>query len=134
MRNRPLSCSQRAAARNHCNRSRSPSDAATRIALTVLSRLFDWRDALAVVSPATLIRWHRAGWRLLWRWKSRPGRPPIPLELRKLIRRMAIENPTWGEEGIANELTRVRQLHDRGTKLGAWDGTAFSRTEREPML
>jgi len=50
-------------------------DAATRIALTVLSRLFDWRDALAVVSPATLIRWHRAGWRLFWRMKSRPGRP-----------------------------------------------------------
>jgi hypothetical protein len=46
----------------------------------------------------------RAGWRLLWRWKSRPGRPPIPLELRQLIRRMAIENPLWGEERIANEL------------------------------
>jgi hypothetical protein len=53
-------------------------DAATRIGLTFLSRLFDWRDALTVVSPATLIRWHRAGWRLFWRMKSRPGRPPIP--------------------------------------------------------
>jgi putative transposase len=79
-------------------------DAATRIALTVLSRLFDWRDALAVVSPATLIRWHRAGWRLFWRMRSRPGRPPIPPELQALIRRIANENPSWGEERIANEL------------------------------
>jgi Homeodomain-like domain len=79
-------------------------DAATRIALTVLSRLFDWRDALAVVSPATLIRWHRAGWRLFWRMRSRPGRPPIPPELQALIRPIANENPSWGEERIANEL------------------------------
>jgi putative transposase len=71
--------------------------------LTLLSRLFDWRDALAVVSPATLIRWHRAGWRLFWRMKSRPGRPSIPPELQALIRQMASENP-WGEERIANEL------------------------------
>jgi len=70
----------------------------------MLSRLFDWRDALVVVRPETLIRWHRAGWRLFWRIKSRPGRPPIPLELRQLIRRMATENPLWGEERIANEL------------------------------
>src|SRR5712672_4523141 len=79
-------------------------DAATRIALTVLSRLFDWRDALAVVSPVTLICWHRAGWRLFWRMRSRPGRPPIPPELQALIRRIANENPSWGEERIANEL------------------------------
>jgi len=79
-------------------------DAATRVSLAVLSRLFDWRDALVVVRPETLIRWHRAGWRLFWRIKSRPGRPPIPLELRRLIRRMATENPIWGEERIANEL------------------------------
>ncbi len=79
-------------------------DAATRVSLALLSRLFDWRDALVVVRPETLIRWHRAGWRLFWRIKSRPGRPPIPLELRQLIRRMASENPLWGEERIANEL------------------------------
>jgi transposase InsO family protein len=79
-------------------------DAATRVSLALLSRLFDWRDALAVVRPETLIRWHRAGWRLFWRCKSRPGRPPIPLALRQLIRRMATENPLWGEERIANEL------------------------------
>jgi putative transposase len=79
-------------------------DAATRISLALLARLFDWRGALAVVQPATMIRWHRAGWRLLWRMKSRPGRPPIPMELRELIRRMARENVLWGEERIANEL------------------------------
>jgi putative transposase len=79
-------------------------DAAARVSLASLSRLFDWRDALVVVRPETLIRWHRAGWRLFWRIKSRPGRPPIPLELRQLIRRMATDNPIWGEERIANEL------------------------------
>ena len=79
-------------------------DAATRVSLTVLSRLFDWRHALVVVRPETLVRWHRAGWRLFWRWKCRSGRPPIPLELRQLIRRMANDNPLWGEERIANEL------------------------------
>jgi len=79
-------------------------DPATRIALVVLSRLCDWRSALVIVQPATLIRWHRMGFRLFWRWKSRPGRPKIPLELRSLIRRMAVDNPRWGEERIANEL------------------------------
>jgi putative transposase len=67
-------------------------DAATRMSLIFLSRLLDWRGARVVVRPETLIRWHRAGWRLLWRWKCRPGRPPIPLERRRLIRRMAREN------------------------------------------
>jgi putative transposase len=80
-----------------------PVDAATRVSLAVLARLFDWRSALVVVQPATMIRWHRAGWRLLWRLKSRVGRPPIPKELRELIRRMARENVLWGEERIASE-------------------------------
>jgi putative transposase len=79
-------------------------DAATRASLALLSRLCDWRSCLIVVRPETVVRWHRAGWRLLWRYRSRPGRPPIPLELRRLIRRMAVENPLWGEERIANEL------------------------------
>jgi transposase InsO family protein len=79
-------------------------DAATRASPAWLSRLCDWRSCLVVVRPETVLRWHRAGWRLFWRGKSRPGRPPIPLELRQLIRRMATENPLWGEERIANEL------------------------------
>jgi putative transposase len=53
-------------------------DTAIRIALVLLSRLFSWRDALVVVKPQTLVRWHRQCFRLFWRWKSRPGRPPIP--------------------------------------------------------
>jgi len=79
-------------------------DAATRVSLAVLTRLFYWRNAVVIVKPATIVRWHRAGWRLFWRMKSRPGRPPIPGELRLLIRRMGQENPLWGEERIANEL------------------------------
>jgi putative transposase len=79
-------------------------DPVTRISLALLSRFFDWRGALVAVRPETLVRWHRAGWRLFWRLRSRPGRPPIPKPLRALIRRMGSENPTWGEERIANEL------------------------------
>jgi transposase InsO family protein len=75
-----------------------------RLAFIYLARWFDWRQALAVVLPATLIRWHRHGFRLFWRWKSTPGRPPIPAELQALIRRLACDNPSWGEERIANEL------------------------------
>jgi putative transposase len=77
---------------------------ATRMTLAWLARWFDWRHALVLVQPATLIRWHRQGFRLLWRWKSKCGRPPISADLRALIRRMARDNPTWGEERIANEL------------------------------
>ena len=79
-------------------------DFVTRVSLALLTRLFDWRNAVVIVRPATIIRWHRAAWRVYWRWKCRPGRPPIPAELRMLIRRMACENPVWGEERIANEL------------------------------
>jgi hypothetical protein len=78
-------------------------DAVTRISLALLSRLFNWRGALVVVRPETMLRWHRAGWKLFWRRKSRPGRPSISLEIRAMIRRMANESPAWGEERIANE-------------------------------
>jgi putative transposase len=77
---------------------------ATRIALIWLAHWFDWRQAVAVVQPATFIRWHRQGFPRFWRWKSTRGRPPILEELRALIRRMACDNPSWGEERIANEL------------------------------
>ncbi len=79
-------------------------DHVTRVSLALFSRLFDWRDAVVNVRPATIIRWHRMGWRSFWRRKCRAGRLPIPLELRSLSRRMAAENPLWGEERIANEL------------------------------
>ncbi len=77
---------------------------ATRLTLVWLAHWFDWRRALVIVQPATLIRWHRQGFRMFWRWTSRRGRPPIPSTLQALIRQMARENPTWGEERIANEL------------------------------
>jgi putative transposase len=77
---------------------------ATRIAMVWLARWFDWRQALRVVQPETFTRWHKQGFRLFWRWTSGAGRPPIPDELQALIRQMARENPTWGQERIANEL------------------------------
>ena len=79
-------------------------DSVTRISLALLTRLFDWRNAIVIVRSKTIICWHRAGWRLFWRFKCKRGRPPIPAELRMLIRKMASENPVWGEERIANEL------------------------------
>ena len=79
-------------------------DHAARASLSVFSRLFDLKEAVVVVRPATIIRWHRLGWRIFWGWKSRAGRPRIPAELQSLIRQMATENPLWGEERIANEL------------------------------
>jgi len=63
---------------------------ATRLVLVLLARVFPWRDALVLVQPATLIRWHRQAVRLVWRWRSRSrGRSRIPADLRQLIRTMA---------------------------------------------
>src|SRR4051794_17669127 len=60
---------------------------------------------LMIIRPETLVRWHRAGFRRHWRWKSRRrGRPPIDMELRVSIRRMSIENPLWGAPRIHGEL------------------------------
>ena len=80
-----------------------PADNPTRLT-PVLSRRFGWCDALTVVGPRTFITWHRKGFRLFWHWKSEAGRRPIPVALQHLIRKMARENPSWGEERIANEL------------------------------
>ena len=77
---------------------------ATRLAMVWLSHCFDWRSVLRIVQPKTFIGWHRRGFRLFWRWKSKPGRPTLPNDLRALIRRMALDNPTWGQERIADEL------------------------------
>ncbi len=81
------------------------ADDATRIALVALSLLVPWRSLLTIVTPDTLIRWHRKGFRLFWKWKSKAlGRRPIPADLRQLIAEMATANRTWGEERIAAEL------------------------------
>jgi putative transposase len=74
-------------------------DSVTRISLALLTRLFEWQNAVVIVRPKTIIRWHRAGWRLFWRFKCKLGRPPIPAELRALIRRMAAENPCGAKSG-----------------------------------
>jgi len=71
-----------------------------------------WSDVLVFVKPETVIRWHRAGFRLYWSWRShrgrrRPGRPPIDHEVRALIRKMAKDNPTWGAPRIHGELGRL---------------------------
>jgi putative transposase len=66
-----------------------------------------WRSSLVIVQPATVLAWHRQGFQLYWRWRSRAsrvGRPPLDTELRDLIRRMARENPTWGRRRIQAEL------------------------------
>ena len=64
---------------------------------------------LTIIRPETQVRWHRAGFRCYWRWKSRPqgGRPQIDTELRALIRRMSVENPLWGAPRIHGELLKL---------------------------
>ena len=80
--------------------------ASTRLSMIALARFFDWREALVIVKPETFIGWHRTAFRAFWRWKSRkPGRPPLPKDLRELVREMAAANPAWGEERIADELS-----------------------------
>ena len=72
-----------------------------------LARLWSgWRQVLLLVQPETVLRWHRLGFRLYWRWKSpaRVGRPPVETELRQLIRRLARDNPLWGNRRIRDEL------------------------------
>jgi len=69
-----------------------------------------WREALAIVEPATVIRWHREGFRRFWRRRSRPGRPGRPAldrELVNLIRRTSQANVTWGAPRIRNELAAL---------------------------
>jgi transposase InsO family protein len=73
----------------------------------ILSQIWTgWRSAIVIVQPDTVVRWHRTGFRLFWRWKSRAkrGRPKVDAEIRKLIRRMSNENPLWGTPRIQAEL------------------------------
>ena len=70
----------------------------------------DWRSALAIVQPETVLAWRRAGFRLFWTWKVRqgqPGRPRISREFRALIQRMCRENPGWGAPRIHGELLKL---------------------------
>ena len=77
----------------------------------VLARVWkEWQSALAMVQPATVIAWHRKGFRLYWAWKIRrgkAGRPAVAREVRDLIRRMSRENPLWGAPHIHGELLKL---------------------------
>jgi len=82
-------------------RSRPPLNSVDRLFWTTLRRIWSrWADVLLIVKPETVVGWHRAGFRLYWRWRSRPrgGRPKISDEVRGLIRRLAEENPDWGAQ------------------------------------
>jgi hypothetical protein len=84
---------------------------ADRALWVILSRICrDWRRHLVVVQPDTVIRWHRLGWRLYWRQKSRArrvGRPIAEPEVRTLIRRLSQQNPLWGAPRIHDELLKL---------------------------
>ena len=77
----------------------------------VLSRFWSgWQEALILVKPDTVVRWHRKGFKLFWRCNSRrrwPGRPPISPDVRDLILKMAEANPLWGEPRIQGELLKL---------------------------
>ncbi len=120
-----------------------------RLVFVLLSRAFAWRDALVVVRPETLIRGHRKGFRLFWRWKSkRRGWPPLPMEIQRLIVQMAELNVTWGEERIAAELLlklgvrvsprtiRRYMPHDAGTgnRLHSQQWASFVRNHAKAIV
>ena len=90
-----------------------------RIFLVWLSKVFSrWKEALVVVRPETVIGWHRLGFKLYWRWKSRRGgRPCIDWSLIKLIRRMHKENPTWSPQRIQGELAKLGLTVSENTVL-----------------
>ena len=91
-------------------RSKPKLSVADRLLFVWLYRLFpSVLNAVAIVQPETVIRWHRAGFRLYWRWKSRSrgGRPRVPLEIRRLIRGMSLANRLWGAPRIHGELLKL---------------------------
>jgi transposase InsO family protein len=109
-----------------------------RVFWVLLSRFWDgWRESLAVVKPATVLAWHRKGFKFLWRWKSRnrgSGRPRISGEVRKLIVEMAEMNAGWGAPRIHGELIKLgievseitvsRYMPKRPPPLGSRQGWA----------
>ena len=99
-------------------RPRQATDA-TRLTMVLAARLFDWKEALISVRPETFTGWHRRGFELFWRWKSRPiGRPRIPKDLRLLILTMARGNPTWG--CFRHQLLLGRQTHSPSSHADGW--------------
>jgi hypothetical protein len=98
----------------------------------VFAGLYRWKhgilDVLTIIKPETLIRWHRAGFRRYWRWKSRPqgGRLKIKLEVRKLIREMNAANPLWGAPRIHGELLKL------GINVGQTTAAEYMARGRRP--
>jgi transposase InsO family protein len=89
----------------------------------------DWRSALVIVKPETVIAWHRKGFRLFWTWKVRhgqPGRPPVPQDLRDLIRKISRENPLWGAPRIHGELLKL------GIDIGETSVSKYLVRHRKP--
>ena len=102
--------------------------------LWVLTRRFyaGWREHLAFVTPDTVVRWHRQGWRLFWRWKSRSrgGRPHLSPEVRDLITTMSHENRLWGTERIRGELLKLGiVVSNRSIRRYRWRGPARSSSQ-----
>ncbi len=100
-----------------------------RILWVWLSRLWaDWRSALLIVKPETVIAWHRKGFRLYWTWKCRhrKGRPVVSTEIRELIRTMSIANPRWGAPRIHGELLKL------GIKLSEATVAKYMARRRRP--
>src|SRR5271167_3132253 len=101
-----------------------------RLLWVLLSRIWsDWRSALVIVQPETVIAWHRAGFRLFWTWKVRrgqPGRPLISREVRDLIRKMCRENPGWGAPRIHGELLKL------GIDIGESSVSKYMVRSRKP--
>ena len=104
-------CATKSACFRRSARKRPKLTPVDRLLWVCLSRIWrDWRSALAIVKPETVIAWHRAGFRLFWTWKVRhgqPGRPVISREVRDLIRKMCRENPGWGAPRIHGELLKL---------------------------
>jgi transposase InsO family protein len=108
---------------------RPPFISIDRLILGGVCRLFPKSyDALAIVRPDTVIRWHHAGFRLYWRWKSRRrcGRPTVSLEVRRLIREMSVANPLWGAPRIHGELLKL------GVDVGQTSVAKYMARRRAP--
>jgi len=129
-------------------RPRPPLNSVDRLFWTTLRRIWSrWADVLVIVKPETVVGWHRAGFRLYWRWRSRPrgGRAKITDEVRGLIRRLAEENPDWGAPKIHGELQKLgfvvsersvarylRRICRRGDPGKRW--LAFLQNHREAIV
>ena len=89
----------------------------------------DWRLSLLILKPETVIGWHRKGFRMFWTWKVRrgkPGRPTVPKDVRKLIRKLSRENPLWGAPRIHGELLKL------GVDVGETSVAKYMPPHRNP--